>query len=64
MSKVHLFDYENSKDFPNNHPDKQNIAKCGYVRDNVTSDKSKVTCKLCLREIEKDRINSIKYCTL
>lgn len=61
MSKVHLFDYENYKDFPKNHQDKQNIAKCGYVRDKVTRDKSKVTCKLCLREIEKNKINSIQH---
>jgi len=27
-------------------------AACGYVRDNVTSNKLNVDCKLCLREIE------------
>lgn len=26
---------------------------CGYVRDSVTRDSSKVTCKLCLREMAK-----------
>ena len=30
-----------------------NSTKCGFVRDVVTNDKSKVTCKLCIREMNK-----------
>jgi hypothetical protein len=60
MSKVHLFDYDHYKCFPKDHICSK-ATKCGYVRENVTTDISKVTCKLCLREINKDKINSIQH---
>ena len=28
-------------------------TECGYARDKVTTDKDKVTCKLCLRKMAK-----------
>jgi hypothetical protein len=33
--------------------DYHHSTACGYVRDDVTWDRSKVTCKLCLRELDK-----------
>lgn len=50
---IHLFDVEHAFKFPSYDNDRFNATKCGYVRKNVTSDVSKVTCKLCLRALKK-----------
>jgi hypothetical protein len=54
MNKIHLFDYEHFEKFPVNNTNRRNATKCGYVRDNITHDKKKVNCKLCLREMKKE----------
>jgi hypothetical protein len=35
--------------------ERSNSTACGYVRDHVTRKDKEVTCKLCLREMEKNR---------
>ena len=55
---IHLFDGEHKSKFPSYDNDRFNVTKCGYVRKNVTSDISKVTCKLCLRAL---RIWGVDY---
>lgn len=55
--KVHLFDFKYYNTFPKWHKDKFNATRCGYTRNKVTTDISKVTCKLCLKQIEKENIN-------
>lgn len=55
MSKIHLFDFEHYSKFPEYDKDKFNTTKCGYVRENITHDIEKVTCKLCLKEINKKK---------
>lgn len=55
---VHLYDYNTLKEAPDfikreYFAKNENGAKCGYVRKNVTTDRSEVTCKLCLREMNK-----------
>lgn len=52
---IHLFDYEHFKKFPKDNKDRFNATKCGYVRDKVTHNIKDVTCKLCLREIKKNK---------
>ena len=57
--KVHLYKYVEyaHKAFWDGHADRDvmNQTECGYMRDNVTEDKKLVTCKLCLREINKTK---------
>ena len=36
-------------------------TRCGHGKDKVTTDPTEVTCKLCLREINKDKINSMEH---
>lgn len=50
---VHLFDWEHALKFPKEDENRFNATKCGYVRNNVTRDREKVTCKLCLRALNK-----------
>jgi len=58
ISKIHLFDIEHFRKFPNDSEERWNATKCGYVRKNITRDVEKVTCKLCLKEINKKAISS------
>lgn len=56
--KVHLFKYVELafKSWHEGFSDRDvalNQTECGYMRDNITQDKSLVTCKLCLREINQ-----------
>jgi hypothetical protein len=53
MGKIHLFDIHHYSKFPNDNMDKFKATKCGYVRNNITHDVKEVTCKLCLRELNK-----------
>jgi hypothetical protein len=52
--KIHMFlrgkDFRNSgqTDYEYNHS-----TECGYVRDDITYNTDKVTCKLCLRELKR-----------
>lgn len=50
---VHLFDVEHASKFPRYDENRFNATKCGYVRKNVTHDINEVTCKLCLRALNK-----------
>ena len=59
--KVHLFKYVESahKAFTDGCVDRDvvlNQTECGYIREKITQDESLVTCKLCLREINKKQI--------
>lgn len=56
--KIHLFKYVESahKAFMDGHTKRDvamNQTECGYIREKITQDESLVTCKLCLREINK-----------
>jgi len=51
--KVHLVDILSSLEFPSDNKDRFNIAICGYVRKLVTYNSNNVTCKMCLKEIER-----------
>lgn len=54
MRKVHK--YQSHGDHRNagqSQHDYDHSTACGYVRDTVTTDSSKVTCKICLREVAK-----------
>ena len=65
MPKTHLFDYEHDAKIPLEDDNKLNgyrATYCGYQRKLVTSDRKKVTCKICLREIERRRkVNERDY---
>ena len=54
--KVHLYKYVPAAyDAWNNGSASREVAlnqtECGFIRENITQDKSVVTCKLCLRII-------------
>ncbi len=56
--KVHLFKYvQEAYDAWHSGTTQRDVAlnqtECGYVRDNVTTSKRLVTCKLCLRKLNK-----------
>ena len=56
--EVHLFKYFESaqKMYWDGHADRDvamNQTECGYIRNKITQDESLVTCKLCLREMNK-----------
>lgn len=54
--KIHLFDREEHMKVPNWNTAKAcglQMTACGYMRALTTHDENKVTCKLCLKEIEK-----------
>lgn len=50
---MHLFSYEHYLKFPKYDKDRVNATACGYVRKNITSDITKVTCKECLKKWEE-----------
>lgn len=54
MNKLHLYDYTSDEKVPYFDENKRKgykMAICGYQREKVTNDKNKVTCKLCLSEL-------------
>lgn len=54
--KTHLYDFNEDEKVPNHNVNKKvgyRVTYCGYQRINVTRNKQEVTCKLCLREIER-----------
>ena len=56
--KTHLHDVEHEAKIPDWDENKINGYRatcCGYQRKLVTSDRREVTCKICLREIERRR---------
>lgn len=59
MGKTHKYkshgDYRNSGQSQH---DYDHSTACGYVRDAVTRDDSKVTCKACLRKMAKTTPNA------
>ena len=61
MGKVHLFSSEHYSKFSKWDNDKFNATACGYVRSRITTVPSEVTCKLCLRELHKGKINSMEH---
>lgn len=50
---IHLFSYDHYVNFPIGHIHRNNATKCGYVREYVTTDVDKVTCKLCLKKLNR-----------
>ncbi|PSV00360.1 hypothetical protein C9J27_04330 [Photobacterium kishitanii] len=60
MAKIHLYvrneyAWEAFQQGVVNEMTATNQTKCGWVRQIVTSNIKEVTCKHCLREMEKDR---------
>ena len=57
--KTHLLDLEHDRQIPRNNVDHllgYRGTACGYMRNNVALDPSRVNCKLCLKEMEKRKI--------
>lgn len=56
MKKVVIHKYKNHGDFRSQGQtdfEYSHSTACGYVRDHVTRNNDEVTCKICLREMNK-----------
>ena len=55
MSKIHLYSYEHDSKIPAfiKEQEQGKGTICGYMSNSITRDINLVTCKLCMKEIEK-----------
>ncbi|MGL5751075.1 MAG: hypothetical protein ACRCXT_11145 [Paraclostridium sp.] len=51
--KIHYFDKKVQREIPFFEKHKGSGTICGHIRQEITFDKDKVTCKLCLNEMKK-----------
>jgi hypothetical protein len=61
VGRIHMFDINHSEYLPKTNVMIENLARCGYTGSRITIDVKAVTCKRCLREINKDKINSMEH---